>query len=455
MAELPETRISLRQERVGRIAGISALVLVVVAIIFLLFFNGSGTYTLHAHFEDAGQLVTGDLVEIGAGEVGTVSDIKLTPNGQADVVLDIDKGRFTPFHRGTIAQIRAVGLASVANRFVELTPGPDSAPKIPNGGALSTTETRGIVDLDVLLDELDPKTRTRLQTILKNGADAFQFAGQANQAFGYLNPALSQTAALGQEVVADQGALERLISGASTVVDTLSQRQSDLLQGISSTAATLRTVAGANAELTDSVGRAPAVLAQTTSTLNQLRSTLGFVNPALAAAGPVAPRLARLLRQAVPVSKEVIPALQELRAQLPALRKALQGLPPLAKKAGPALVSTTGAVRDALPIFDMLRPYGADLVGGLFDGFGGDSTASYDANGHYARITAELGASTASGLLSLLPGLGTQPASSGGERTGLLARCPGGAQLPAPDKSNPYIPSDATGICKPSQDATK
>jgi hypothetical protein len=150
----------------------------------------------------------------------------------------------------------------------------------------------------------------------------------------------------------------------------------------------------------------------------------------------------------------VVPALAQLRSQLPALRKALKGLPPLAKQAGPALASTTKAVKDALPIFDMLRPYAPDLTAGLFNGFGGDSTASYDANGHYARITAALGGSTTSGLLSLLPGLGT-PTSTGGERTGLLSRCPGGAQAPAPDKSNPYVPSDATGICKPSEDATK
>jgi phospholipid/cholesterol/gamma-HCH transport system substrate-binding protein len=424
---------------------------VIAVIVFLLFVQGSGPYTLHAHFADAGQLVPGDLVEVGAGPIGTVDDIKLTDNGQADVVLKINKGRFTPFHRGTIAQIRAVGLASVANRFVQLTPGPSDGAKIASGGALGTNETRGIVDLDVLLDELTPATRANLQTILKNGADAFAYPKQANKAFSYLNPALSQTAALGQEVVRDQASLQRLISSSATVVVTLASRQPDLEHGIANTAATLRTVAGQDAALRDSLGRAPAVFSQAVGTLRSLRGALKFVNPTLHAARPVAPRLATLLRQAVPATNAILPAVQELRAQFPALRKALAGLPQVAAVGVPAVQSATTAIRDAAPVFALLRPYTADLAAGLFNGFGGSTSGPYDANGHYSRISVELGQGTGAGLLSLLPGLGTP--SGGGLRTGLTARCPGGAATPAADKSNPYIP-DPT-ICNPANDSTK
>jgi phospholipid/cholesterol/gamma-HCH transport system substrate-binding protein len=430
---------------------VAALVLVVAVIVYLLFFGGGGTYTIHAHFADAGQLVTGDLVEVGAGPVGTVDEIKLTDDGQADVVLKITDGRFTPLHRGTIAQIRAVGLASVANRFVELRPGPDSGAKIDSGGSLSTAETRGIVDLDVLLDELDPKTRADLQTILKNGADAFSLPKAANRGFAYLNPALSQTALLGQEVVHDQASLQNLIASSARVVDTLAARQSDLEQGVANTAATLRTVAGENGALQDSLGRAPAVLAQTTSTLRSLRGTLRFVNPALHAARPVAPRLATLLRQAVPVTNAVLPAISSLRAQLPALRQALAGLPKVAAGAVPAVKSATQSIADSAPIFATLRPYSADLAAGLFNGFGGSTSAPYDANGHYTRITAELGQGSGQGLLSLIPGLSSP--TLGGLRTGLQARCPGGAATPAADKSNPYVPDRS--ICDPANDATK
>jgi hypothetical protein len=36
-----------------------------------------------------------------------------------------------------------------------------------------------------------------------------------------------------------------------------------------------------------------------------------------------------------------------------------------------------------------------------------------------------------------------------GYRTGLLARCPGGAVEPAADASNPFVPPDAVGLCNP------
>src|SRR4051794_1270470 len=70
---------------VGRVAAVGAVIAAVVLVAIILFGSGGKDYTGYAVFENAGQLVKGNLVEVGGVSVGTIDDIKLTDNGQAQV----------------------------------------------------------------------------------------------------------------------------------------------------------------------------------------------------------------------------------------------------------------------------------------------------------------------------------------------------------------------------------
>src|SRR5206468_1024864 len=99
------------------------------------------------------------------------------------------------------------------------------------------------------------------------------------------------------------------------------------------------------------------------------------------------------------------------------------------------------------PIAAGLRPYAPDLIAGLFSGFGGSMSGYYDANGHYARIQFLYGAGSQAGSV--------EPPPAGpfaGFKTGMNARCPGGAVEPAADGSNPWSPTGDAGVCDPKQD---
>ncbi|MTD47753.1 hypothetical protein GKE82_26510 [Conexibacter sp. W3-3-2] len=74
---------------------------------------------------------------------------------------------------------------------------------------------------------------------------------------------------------------------------------------------------------------------------------------------------------------------------LPPLRQTLALAPALAGTGVPALRSTTSAVRSAAPIFRGLRAYILDVLRGLATGIG-PAAGYYDANGHYARVVANL-----------------------------------------------------------------
>jgi phospholipid/cholesterol/gamma-HCH transport system substrate-binding protein len=433
----------------SRLASLAAIVLGAVAVVLLLF-TGGGKYTVHAHFVDAGQLVKGARVEVAAQPIGTIKAIHLTDNNQADVVLDIKNGEFQPLHRGTVAAIRTIGLAGIANRVVELTPGPARAPAIADNGVLTTAETRPFVDIDEILNSLDPTARGRLQSIIRNASKIYagSAAMGANRAFAYLNPAVGQAAALSEELVRDEAGLERLIATSSTVAAALASRRADLEEGVTNTATALRAIASERAALEDALGRAPEVIRHGSTTLREVRSALTVVRPTLRDLKPVAPRLAKLLTQLVPTARDAGPVLAQLPALLQQGRRALAGLPALEPVAVPALNSAAGAIGHGQPFFSGLRPYGPDLVTGLFKGFGGQTSGYYDANGHFARISAHGSPGANNGINSLFP-MGTIP-NAAGYRKGIVARCPGGAVEPAPDGSNPWIPDHS--LCNPADD---
>jgi phospholipid/cholesterol/gamma-HCH transport system substrate-binding protein len=420
---------------------------VAVVLLAVLLLGGGSAYTMHIRFLDAGQLVPGDLVEVSAHEVGTIKAITLSKNNQADVKIEVNDDRYLPLREGTTATIRAVSLVGVANRFVELSPGPASGTKLPEGYTLPALRTNGIVDLDTLLDELDPKTRDQLQRIIRNGPKLFGGHPEAaNTAFGYLNPALSEIRRLSAEIDTDEQAVSDLIVSSSQIVGALASRRDDLQSSVTNTARTLRAIASERTALGDAIARTPAVLRQAEGTLRNVRGTLTLVRPTLRQLRPVAAPLAAFIAELPSSAAAAQPVLADLRGQLPALRKVLVALPLLARVGIPALNSTTSTLNALLPITDQLRPYAFDVGAGLVNGLGAGTAGFFDANGHYARISLQTSPATPTGLLNLVLG-GLSTSGLTGLRTGLTARCPGAGAATATDGSNPITPSPLT--CRP------
>jgi phospholipid/cholesterol/gamma-HCH transport system substrate-binding protein len=447
----------MARQQVARIVGGIALVIAVVAIVIVLFTGGS-SYVLHAQFSDAGQLVNGDLVTVAGHSVGSVGKITLTNNGLADVELDISDSSITPIRQGTIASVGQLSLTGVANRFVGLSLGTGAA--IADGGTLPVRQTRGIVDLDVLLDALTPKVRTSLQRIIKTGA---YFVGQPtpkqiNRSILYFNPALSQSAQLGAQIVADKAALNQVISASAKVSTALASRNQDLGGLVTNTATWLREVASQRSALQDELSRAPAVLHQGTAVLADTNFTLKAINPALRDLQPVAPRLGSLLRVVVPTARNAIPTIAGVQSLVPSAKRALTALPAVVRSAIPAVQSLTRALKPITPILAGLRPYTPDVVAGFFTGVGGGDGGNYDANGGYLKtmLSVQAGGGTLTGVVNVLGtllGTLTGAVTPVGNGNTNIAPCPGGGGPPAPDNTNPWTGPDllpTTGtLCLP------
>ncbi|HEY2317943.1 MAG TPA: MlaD family protein, partial [Solirubrobacteraceae bacterium] len=174
---------------IGRVAAVAAVVVALVAVGIIVLSSGS-SYQVRAVFANASQIVSGDLVEVAGTSIGTVSNIALTPSGQAQLTLNITNKTYDPLRQGTQATIRELSLSGIASRYVDLHPGPTANPAIHAGGVIPTANTTSEVDLDEIFNTLNGPTLKGLQDVFQGSAAQVKGEGQKMQAaFQYLNPA--------------------------------------------------------------------------------------------------------------------------------------------------------------------------------------------------------------------------------------------------------------------------
>jgi phospholipid/cholesterol/gamma-HCH transport system substrate-binding protein len=434
----------------------AAAIALAVAVVAFLLFTAGGSYTVHATFANASQLVTGDQVKVGGVPIGSVTELSLDGNAQARVTLKIDDDGLAPLHEGTRAEVRSVGLASIAGRYVVLTPGPNNRPKIPDGGRIRADDTQSEVDLDAILNTLDPRTLSDLRRVVQGLGTATGGRGRDfNAAMHDLNPALSQTAATTSEIVRDQPAFERFLLESADVVGAVASRSPQLERLVPAAGSTLSAVANRTADLDESLRLLPPTLREANTTLVNLRGAIGDLRPAIHDARPVAPLLNETLVRLRPVAHgalRVIPPLRRMidRPGREDLVGVLGQMPSLAARAVPAFQSSVQTTKDAMPIVRHLRAYAPDFVGGQLEGYGGAGSIYYDANGHYSRISFQGSGYTLTNEGTIVP----QPPTVGGltgYRMGVTSRCPGAATQPGSDRSNPWHPG-GDFPCKPGDD---
>jgi phospholipid/cholesterol/gamma-HCH transport system substrate-binding protein len=440
----------------ARSAVLIGVALVVALAIYLLLMRGGGhQYTLI--FQNAGQLVKGDNVQIGGRPVGSVKGIELTSNNLAAVKVSVDEP-YAPLRAGTQAVIRLTSLSGIANRYVALSPGPDPRRTLPDDATLDTSQTTTAVDLDQLFNALDPKARRDLQGVIKGFKTQLDGkAPQAAQATKYFNPLLSSARRLVNETTRDEGALTRFIVSSERTVTAVSERRGDLADLVGNANATTGAIASENRALSEALRLLPTTLRRGNTTFVNLRSTLDDLDPLVADSKPATKNLAPFLRELRPLVHDARPTIADLSTLLRRpgtdndLVEATQKLPGFQRVASPALKNGTGALKRSQPVLEFIRPYIPELVGWFRDfGVGG---ANYDANGHYARIQPIFNAFQFNDQPAQPPQLVPLPVSQrlAGLQTGMLRRCPGSASQPAQDGSAPYRDSGGNLDCDPTQ----
>jgi phospholipid/cholesterol/gamma-HCH transport system substrate-binding protein len=415
-------------------------VAVAVAVAAILLFAGDG-YRVHAQFQNAGQLVKGNDVRVAGVKVGSVRDVDITSDGQAEVTFQIDDDEYAPLRAGTEAVVKLGSLSGIANRYVDLQLGPQDGAEIEDGGRIGSDHTRSAVELDQVFNTFDAPTRRALQDVVRGSAVSLRGRGRELRAgLHYLNPTLSTGARLFGELSRDDRLLRSFLVDSSELVTALGQRRRNLTGAVRNLGTTFSALGRQKEALAESVERLPPFLRRANSTFVDLRAALDDVDPLVEAAKPVARKLGPFLSQARLFARDGAPTIRDLSRTIRApgkandLIEALATFPPLARAAldprsvggvprRGAFPETSAALRAVAPTLALGRPYTPDFVGWL-DDF--STTGAYDALGGYSRAWINLS--------EILYGPGPKLRQ--------FRRCPGANEEPAADGSNVFSASE-------------
>ena len=431
----------------ARILATAALI-AAVALVALAMFGGGGSYHVKAVFDNAGQLVTGNEIRVGGQPVGTISDIELDDSANAVVTMEIGDA-VAPLHEGTSATIRATSLSGITSRYISLKPGPNNAAKIDDGGRIGADQTSAPVDLDVLFNTLDAKTRGGLRNLIRGSGEWYDTrATEAGQSTKYFAPFLSSGTDLARELALDQAVLERFLKDGAATVGALAERRDDLAGLVVNTNQAMAAIGDESTSLQRALELLPGTMRKANTTFVNLRGTLDDLQRLVVESKPATRKLAPFFRDLRPLVADLRPTIADLRALIrqPGANNDLIELtskqPRLASLTGSVFPRAIRTLDEAQPVISYARQYTPDLAG-WFTKFG-QVAGYYDANGHYARVmpvfsSARLNADNT--LEALPPDQRTE-----GYQRGILRHCPGGSVQPPPDGS---APEPAEG-CNPS-----
>ncbi len=439
---------------VARTAAAGALALAVALAVWLLLFRGDGGTEYTLIFQNAGQLVTDDDVQVGGRRVGSVREIELTEDNQAAIKVVVEEP-YAPLREGTQAVIRLTSLSGIANRYIALTPAPGDAEELPEEATITTESTTDVVDLDQIFNTLDEGTRDDLAGVIEGFATQYEGKGeQAGLSAKYFNPLLSSSRRLVQEVTEDEAALTEFLVNSSRAVTTIAERRDDLSQLVGNANETAAAIGSENVALARALGLLPTTLRRANTTFVNLRATLDDLEVLVDVSKPATKDLAPFLRELRPLVQAARPTIRDLRLAVRRsgpdndLVEATRKMPALQRAATPAFRSGRQALVKAQPVLEFARPYTPDFIGWVRDF--GQGSANYDANGHYARIQPMFNAfqfadNPAGGLLTPVP-----PANRmDGVETGVIRRCPGAATQRPADGSAPFTDGGSLD-CDPS-----
>jgi phospholipid/cholesterol/gamma-HCH transport system substrate-binding protein len=345
---------------IARGAVLGAL-LAVVAVLAILVLSSGGGEQYRLIFQNAGQLVKGDDVQIGGRRVGGVEDILLTDDNQAEVKISVQEP-YAPLHEGTTATIRLTSLSGVANRYIALVPGPNSNAALPGGARLGVEQTTSVVDLDQIFNTLDEPTRRGLQDFIQGSA--VQYAGkgpEVNESAKYFNPFLSTSAQLARELTRDTQTLEQAVVAGASVTSAVGERAPQLTSLITNLNVMMGAIARENASLDQALGVLPDTLRNANSTFVDLRSTLDALDPLLDASAIAAQDLPRFFRELRPLLNEATPVFEDFSTlvsqpgEFNDATDAVRNLPRLQQIASPTFRRAITAMRKGQPVIDFLR----------------------------------------------------------------------------------------------------
>lgn len=262
----------------------------------------SNVFTVKASLTTADALAPKASVEIAGVKVGEVQSVDLQGD-QAIVTMNI-QGQYADLHQDAKVQLRPHGL--FGPKYIELTPGTQSQPRLQAGSTIPSSQEVLPVDLDQILQELQANEQHQLTTAIVEfgkasagrGVDFNQLVAAGNTLSQVLVDPLTKVDSVSSNLsdmfVQDeafnssfaQTPLDKLVEASNVSLkafaDTSSQL-ADLLQHANSTLANLdQALSGEAGNIRATLEQAPGVIDQ----LTQFNDLLSRFSGALSGSDP-------------------------------------------------------------------------------------------------------------------------------------------------------------------------
>jgi phospholipid/cholesterol/gamma-HCH transport system substrate-binding protein len=357
-----------------------------------------GEYKVRAIFSNAFTVIPGEDVKISGVRVGSISNLDVTPDNKAAVVLNITEPGFKDFRKDATCTIRPQSL--IGERYVECTPtqpraqGDAPAPelaKIEKGAGkgqylLPDSQTIKPVDLDLVGNIMRLPYRERLSIIINElGTGLAANGANLRSAVKEANPALQQTDRVLAILAAQNQTLADLAKNGDEVLRPLARDKAKVADFIVKANTTAQATAQRRTDLEANLAKLPGFLKQLKPTMERLGGLSDQLTPVLTDLNAAAPQINTFIKQLGPFSQAATPALTSLGDTATVGDQALL-------KSKPIVGDLGTFAKDARPTVDNLEKLLTSLkdTGGIerlmdFLYFSAASTNGYDSLGHYLR----------------------------------------------------------------------
>jgi len=381
----------------GRILTMVAFAASCVGLLLFLWISFGGSiplapegYRLDAEFNDAVQLGVESDVRISGVSVGKVVSVSLDRHtGLTKAVLQLDS-QYAPRPADTRAILRAKSL--LGETYIELTPGSQNGPKLPDGGTIPRSQIAPTVQLDQILSTFDPETRRAFSIWQQQDAIALTNRGEDfNNAFAELYPFATNVDAVLTVLRRDSAATSTLLREGGQVFSAISASPSQLQGFIRNSNAVFAATAAQDAALANTIRAFPPFLIATRETIDRVNSFATNTKPLIDELRPAAVQLTPALQATVVLAPELRDLLTNLGPLTAASREGVPALERFLDDSVPWLTRLTPYLGGVIPVINYINSYRREIAA-----FFANSTASTQANEtnlagtkllHYLRIS--------------------------------------------------------------------
>ena len=183
-----------------------------------------GGYRVNAVFKTASDLVPGDDVTMAGLRVGKVESLEPTANNTRVTMLLHQN--YTPLYADARAVIRQKNL--LGETYIELNRGTAGSQAIADGGTIDENHTLTPVEIDQVLNALDPQVRDQLDIVINSLGQATAGRGaDMNASASDLSSIAVDLQALAHTLASNSDHLDALIADLTKVMETLAAWHAD------------------------------------------------------------------------------------------------------------------------------------------------------------------------------------------------------------------------------------